>query len=177
MDKSKASQNTVQAPNEEPGFWQQFAQGFREERRKGWLLRGFFRQQKQMAVSERQAQFFSEAKGAVVKARRLRVAPTRVESFEDAVARQGLSEEFLYSQMQRHKWVHLGLYLVAGALLAYAFWMFLNFSVFMAVGVFSAALAVAVNGYIHGFRAWQIENRNLIRFQDALRIPGTYLVL
>tara|TARA_B100001105_G_scaffold100778_4_gene80733 strand:+ start:124 stop:657 length:534 start_codon:yes stop_codon:yes gene_type:complete len=177
MDKPKAPQNTAQATNEVPGFWQQFAQGIREERSKGWLLRGLLRQQKQMAVSDRQARFFSEAKGAVAKARRLKVAPTRVETFEEAIARQGLSEEFLYSQMQRHKWVHLGLYLVAGALLVHAFWMFLNSSAFMALGVLIASFAVAVNGYIHGFRAWQIENRNLIRLQDALRIPGTYLVL
>jgi hypothetical protein len=177
MDKPKAPQNSAQAPNEELGFWRQFARGFREERRKGWLFRGFFRQQKQMAVSDRQAQFFDEAKAAVAKVRHLKVAPARVETFEEAVARQGLTEEFLYGQMQRHKWVHLGLYLVAGALLVYAFWMFLNSSAFMAVGVLVASFAVAVNGYIHGFRAWQIENRNLIRLQDALRIPGTYLVL
>jgi hypothetical protein len=177
MDNAKAPKNTSQANEVEASFWKQFAQGFREERRKGWLFRGFFRQQKQMAVSERQARFIGEAKDALANVRRLKVAPSRVETFEEAVARQGLTEEFLYGQMQRHKWIHLGLYLVAGFLLVYAFWMFMNTSGFMAISVLIAALAVAVNGYIHGFRAWQIENRNLVRLQDALRIPGTYLVL
>jgi hypothetical protein len=159
MDNAKAPKNTSQANEVEASFWKQFAQGFREERRKGWLFRGFFRQQKQMAVSERQARFIGEAKDALANVRRLKVAPSRVETFEEAVARQGLTEEFLYGQMQRHKWI------------------FMNTSGFMAISVLIAALAVAVNGYIHGFRAWQIENRNLVRLQDALRIPGTYLVL
>jgi hypothetical protein len=169
----KPSTPPQQQPSaESTGFLAQLGRDWKEHRKKGVL-----RQQKDMAISERQTRFFGEAKRAVDKVRKMRVAPTRVESFEAAVARQGLSEQFLLGQLQRHKWVHLALYLVAGGLFVYAFWMFMNRSAFLAAGVLIASLAIAVNGYLHGFRAWQIENRNLIRLQDALRIPATYLVL
>lgn len=159
------------------GFWGGVLRDWRQEKSKGLIVRGVFRQQKKMAVNDRQMQFLNEAKQSLSKAIKLKIAPTRVETFEAAVARQGLTEEFLHSQLQRHKWAHLCLYLAAAAMFVYAFKVALQGSVILFIGVFAAAFATAVNGYIHGFRAWQIEKRNLIRLQDALRIPGTYLVL
>lgn len=164
--------------HEEPsGFVGRFFADWKAARQRGKGVRGFIAQQKEMAVSERQVVFFNEAKRAVKLAKAMKVAPTRVETFEQAVKRQGLTEDFLRQQMQRQKWVHLALYLVAGILLVYAFWLFMNRGGMLSLGTLVAAVAVAVNGYIHGFRAWQIENRNLIRLQDAIRIPSTYLVL
>lgn len=167
---STPSQN--EPTEQRPGFLAQLGRDWKEHRKKGLV-----RQQADMAISARQVEFFREAKSAVEKVRHMRVAPSRVESFEAAVARQGLSDQFLSEQMQRHKWVHLVLYLVAGSLFVYALWLLMNRGPFLAVGVSLASLAIAVNGYLHGYRAWQIENRNLIRLQDALRIPATYLVL
>lgn len=172
----KAS-SPAKASGDASSFATIFMSLMREQRKKGLFLRGLFQQQKDMAVSDRQVQFIAEAKASAKTLRHWRVNPTRVESFESAVARQGLTPEFLQAQMQRHKWVHLILYLAAGTLLAYAFWLFLNVGAMPGIVVAISAVGVAVNGYIHAFRAWQIEHRALIRLQDALRIPSTYLVL
>ncbi|MEJ6002704.1 hypothetical protein [Paucibacter soli] len=154
------------------GVLREIGRDFRAQRKKGLI-----RQQRDMAVSERQVEFISETKGLIQRVLALKVAPTRVETFEAAVKRLRLSDEFLEAQMQRHKSIHLALYMVAGALLVYGFWMYLNTGVIAAMAVLVAASGATVNGYLHGYRAWQIENRNLIRLQDAVRMPSTYLVL
>jgi hypothetical protein len=150
------------------------------KKRKG-VLRGWFSKliedQMRMASSPRRDRLIAETKEAINRVRALRVAPTRVEQFEDAVRRQRLSQQHLDEQARRYKNVHLGLYALAGALLVWAFYLTLKFNWFYGVGALLAATSAAINGYIHGFRAWQIEHRSLIKLQDALRIPSTYLVL
>lgn len=174
--------------SKEPSFLRQLGQGFLAERAKGnlptlnprtwFMFRGSIRQQRELAMSDRQRQFLAETLEVIERVKNLRVKnPTRSDSFEAAVKRQGLTEDFLQKKMQRLKWMHLGLYVFSGALLVYAFWLALNHGLIVALGVLAASLCAAVHGYLHGFRAWQIEHRNLIRLQDALRIPGTYLVL
>lgn len=150
------------------------------DRRPGFLrrwVRGVYEQQKTMASSSRRDQVVSEAMAAIKRARSLKVAPTRIETFEEAVARKGYTEEHLNAQMRQHKNIHLALYAVAGVLLVWALHLGLKFNWFFGLGAFLAAASAGVNGYIHGYRAWQIEHRSLIRLQDAIRIPGTYLVL
>lgn len=149
-------------------------------RRPGLLrrwVRGVFESQKAMAASPRRAQVVGETMSAIKRVRNLRVAPRRVETFEQAIARKGYSQERLDAQMRQHKHVHLALYAVAAALVVWALHLGLKFNWFFGMGALMAAVSAGVNGYIHGYRAWQIEHRNLIRLQDAIRIPGTYLVL
>lgn len=143
---------------------------------RGWVSK-LIADQKRMASSPRRDRLIAETKEALNRVRSLRVAPSRVETFENAVKRQRLSQEHLDQQARRHKSVHLGLYALAGALLVWALYLTLKFNWFYGVGALLAAVSTAINGYIHGFRAWQIEHRNLIKLQDALRIPSTYLVL
>lgn len=166
-------------PNDEPeGFFASVWKAYREDRKrhKG-IIKGTISQQKAMASSERQQEFFREAKETIERVRNLKVQPTRVETFEAAVRRLGLSQEQLREQCERHKRVHLTLYVLGSSLLVYAFWLLLNVGLIQAFGVLVASGAAFVNGYLHGYRAWQIENRNFIRLQDALRVLGTYLVL
>lgn len=155
-------------------FWRIFAQEYKINKGKG-----FFRQQKDMALSARQRKFLNEAKSATdnITANDAKKSARRVESFADAVTRQNLSEQHLSEQLQRFKNTHLAFYFAAGALLVYALWLVLNTGVLVSLGVLIASICAGVQGYIYGFRAWQIENRNLIRLQDAIRIPETYLVL
>ena len=156
------------------GFWRIFSQEYKLNKNKG-----FFRQQKDMALSARQRKFLAEAKSTAdnINANGAKKSPRRVESFTDAVARQNLSEQHLSEQLQRFKNAHLALYFAAGALLVYALWLALNTGVLVSIGVLTASVGLGIQGYIYGFRAWQIEHRNLIRLQDAIRIPETYLVL
>jgi hypothetical protein len=133
--------------------------------------------QKRMASSPRRDQVIAETKAAVNRARRLKLQPTRVETFEQAVRRKGYTPEFLASQAKAFKNTHLCLYAVAGTLLVYALHLTLKFNAFYGAGAFVTSACAAVIGYLYGFRAWQIDNRTLIKLQDALRIPGTYLVL
>ena len=141
-------------------------------RAKGWIGA-----QREEAGSARRAAFLNETGQAIRRAAALKLEPTRVETFDEAVQRMGLTEQALESQFKQFRSVHLTLYLFAGALLVYSFWLLLNAGAFSAISVLVASLGSAVYGYIHGFRAWQIQNRRLIRFQDALCEPGTYLVL
>lgn len=149
---------------------------WREQRSMG-VGRGFWRGQRQMVFSDRQKEFLADTAAQAGRIFARRVAPTRVESFAEAVARLGLSNADLAVQLRRHKAVHLSLYALAGVLLVYALYLGLNHGAWFGVGALIASAGMAVSGYLHGFRAWQIENRNLIRLQDALRAPQTYLVL
>lgn len=155
---------TEAAPKKPPGFV-------------GRLVGNFWREQKDMVVSKRQKQFLSETMDVVTRLREMRVAPTRVEEFEAAVARQGLTKQALETQFNRYKAVHLALYGISGALVVYALYLALNFNVYFGLGALIAAAGAAINGYLHGYRAWQIKNRNFILLQDAIKNVDTYLVL
>lgn len=148
--------------------------------KKGGLFRwvgGIVAQQREMVFGARHRQVLAETKRTLEGVRKLKVQPTRVETFEEAAVRLGWSNELLESQLRRFKSAHLILYAAAGLFLVYATYLGLNVGKLAGTGALIAALGAAVNGYLHGFRAWQIEHRNLIRLQDALRLPATYLVL
>ncbi|WP_137921282.1 hypothetical protein [Hydrogenophaga sp. 2FB] len=138
---------------------------------------GFWNQQREMAYPTHLAGFNKEVFRTYKGLLSGNVAPKRVETFDAAVARQGLTEEFLSSQLEKLKNLHVAMYVIGAFVLVYAVWLaitssllFGGVSAFWAVGIF-------VRGYLYGFRAWQIQNRDLIRLQDGIRIRGTYLVL
>lgn len=138
---------------------------------------GLWTQQREMAYPSHLAGFNKEVfrtyKGLLTG----NVAPKRVETFEAAVARQGLTEEFLSSQLERLKNLHVAMYVLGALVLVYAVWLAVSASLlFGGVSAFWAA-GMFIRGYLYGFRAWQIQNRDLIRLQDAVRIRSTYLVL
>jgi hypothetical protein len=136
------------------------------------------RQQVDQAWGQPQRTFWGETMAGVRRAFGVRVNPQRrVETFDAAVRRLGLTQAQLDEQLSKYKTVHLVLYGVAGALLVYGMHLTLAHGLLVGAGAYVAGLSAAVYGYLHGFRAWQIEHRSLIRLQDALRIPGTYLVL
>jgi hypothetical protein len=141
------------------------------------FVKRFFREQKALVFGGRAKELLGQTGETLRRVKDLKVSPTRIETFEAAVARKRLSPAQLDSQLRRFKNVHLALYAIAGLLMVYALYLALNFNIFFGLGAFVAALGAAVNGYLHGFRAWQIENRNLIKLQDAVRVPATYLVL
>lgn len=142
----------------------------------GWIS-GVVSQQREMAypshVAELNKEVFSTYKGLFNGS----IKPKRVESFEDAVVRMGLTDKFLAQQLERLKNLHVVMYCLGGLVLVYAFW--LAMSSFLLFGAVSAfwGLGILVRGYIYGYRAWQIQNRDLIRLQDAIKIKSTYLVL
>lgn len=141
------------------------------------MFGNFWREQKEMAVSSRQKQFLKETADVVTRLRNMRVAPTRIEEFGAAVARKGLTEATLQKQFTQYKMVHISLYGIAGVLLVYALYLALNFNAYFGAGALIAAAGAAVNGYLHGYRAWQIKNRNFVLLQDAIKNIDTYLVL
>jgi len=145
-------------------------------RLRSWLS-GVASQQAEMAypshVAELNKEVFRTYKGLLTKS----VTPKRVETFEAAVARMSLSEEFLAGQLERLKNLHVIMYCLGGLVMLYAFWLAMSSSfIFGAVSAFWA-LGILIRGYLYGYRAWQIQNRDLIRLQDAIKIKGTYLVL
>lgn len=151
-----------------------------ESAKKGFLRRWVGKlvaDQKRMASSPRRDLVIADTKAAINRARRMKIQPTRIETFEQAVRRKGYTPEFLALQAKKFKNTHLCLYGLAGALLVFGLHLTLKFNAFYGAGAFLMSACIAVNGYLIGFRAWQIDNRKLIKLQDALRIPGTYLVL
>ncbi|MFK4705782.1 hypothetical protein ABIC83_002621 [Roseateles asaccharophilus] len=169
-----ADKDTTQG--EEPtglrGAMRSVGRDYRAFRRKG-----FFARQAEVAAIGRQTEVLGETKNIIKRALAMRVRPGRVEAFEAAVARLGLSQEELDAKMNGHMRTQWLLYSVASALIVYAWWLTLNSGLIPGVTALVASIGPIVSGYVHGFRAWQIQNRNLIKLQDALRIPGTYLVL
>ena len=104
-------------------------------------------------------------------------APRPREPFLAAARRLGLTESDLRSQERRYKAMHLCLYLTSGALLVGALWLELNVSGAWGAWAVLCSCGLAVQGYLAGFRAWQIQHRMFIRLQDAVRIRDTYLVI
>ena len=136
-----------------------------------------WQEQKKAAYTDAQKQFWAET---VAGARRLSVSrrtPSRVESFEAAVERLGLTDVDLAAQRLRFTVGQLLLYAFAGLLLAYATYVGLNVSLYTGCLIAAASVAAAIQGYVLGFRVWQIKHRSLIRLQDAIRRLDTYLVL
>lgn len=165
MTKTPASNNSAAAkPGDKPGFLRR-------------TFTGFWSQQREMAYPPHVAELNRDVFKAYKTIFGSKIQPKRVETFEAAVKRQGLSEEFLAEQLDRLKNLQVIMYLMGGAILLYAFWLFLYTSVlFGAVTAFWGA-GILIRGYLYAYRAWQIANRDLIRLQDAIRIKSTYLVL
>lgn len=93
------------------------------------------------------------------------------------MARHGVRVVDLQAMSFRLKAAHLAMYAIAIALLLYGFWMALNVSLIKGLAVLVASGGVAVQGYLAGYKALQIERRTLIPLRDALRDVSTYLVL
>lgn len=143
----------------------------------GWFRRLASEQANQVWGPAHRA-FWSETMSGVKRAFATRVNENRrVETFEGAVQRLGLTDEFLDDQLCKYKAAHLMLYGLSGLMLVFGTYMGTHYSVISGLAAYIAAGGGFVSGYLHGFRAWQIENRNLIRLEDAVRIRGTYLVL
>ena len=99
------------------------------------------------------------------------------ESFDESMARLGTTEESLVVSFRSLRLSHWVLYVVSAALCLYFFYLAMNGQVLVGLSVLCASVGAAVNGYISGFRAWQIRNRRLISLQRAIRIADTYLVI
>jgi Flp pilus assembly protein TadB len=150
-------------------------------KKKGWFgfrwAFNYWADTKKQAYNARQQQFNRDLLQQYKTLATMHKAPRRVTTFEAAMQRSGLSEKDLAKRLRRLKAVHLGLYFFALAVAVYALFLGLNYSVSSGILALLVTLASGVYGYLNGFRAWQLEHRNLIRLQDAVRIPGTYLVL
>lgn len=99
------------------------------------------------------------------------------ESFDESMARLGTTEESLAVSFRSLRLSHWVLYVVSAALCLYFFYLAMNGQILVGLSVLCASVGAAINGYISGFRAWQIRNRRLISLQRAIRIGDTYLVI
>jgi hypothetical protein len=155
---------------------------FREEwaahkaKNKG-AIKGTIRQQFSMAASSRVADFWSLTFDQVRRVRAMRHAPTRVETFEEACARLKLSNDDLAAQFKQFRLAHWLCYGIGIAIFVYAYWLGLNTGLLPAAGAFLFAIGAMVNGYLYGFRAWQIQIRDLAPLTQAVRRLDSYLVV
>jgi hypothetical protein len=145
-------------------------------RRPGFFGR-LFREQKEQAFNESHKRFLSEIWQQYKDIASLKKKPVVVESFEEAVERNSLTDEFLKEQFLRFRRAQFTIYAIAVLLFVYAVYFSATAGLIWGLGVFVASIGAAINGYLNGFRAWQIKHRNLIRLQDAIWIPGTYWVV
>jgi hypothetical protein len=100
-----------------------------------------------------------------------------VESFQAWATRHELTAEFIEAQGSRFRTTHLALYLLAGLTFVYSIWLTINAGLIFGLVSVLWSLGIAIQGYIFGFRAWQMLNRRRIRFSDAVFMPETYLVI
>lgn len=100
-----------------------------------------------------------------------------VESFQNWAIRLELTAEFIEQQGARFRTTHLALYLLAGLTFVYSIWLTVNAGLTFGLVSLLWSFGIAVQGYIYGFRAWQMLNRRRIRFVDAVFMPETYLVI
>ena len=138
------------------------------------------RQQWRALWGEHQAGLWREFRSAIAyawTAWRERRPQVVVETWESLCARKGYTEEAIADGLRRALHQHWLMYAVAGVVVVYAAWLMETASVMAGLVAFAPAVGALVCGYCAGYRAWQLQHRRLIRFVDALRIRGTYLVL
>ena len=140
-------------------------------------IRGTLRQQIAMAISARVAEFWSATFDQIRRVRDMRRAPTRIETFEQACQRLKLSPQDLEAQFQQFRLAHWLCYGIGACILLWSFWLYLSSSWIPALGASLFAFGAMVNGYLYGFRAWQIQVRELAPLTKALKRLDSYLVI
>lgn len=160
---------------EQRSFWGIFRATLNEQRSKGaFWFKGSIKQQLEMAAPPRE---LGNVLGALRPSGVRSAEQARADEFEASVARFGISQEHLDAKLRHHIRLHHLYYGVGFLALLYGWWFLLNFSLLKSVPCLAVAIGLVINGYLQGFRAWQIQNRQLITLRDALRNPATYLVL
>lgn len=169
MENVKSHQAPV--PEQDVGFFRLWWRSSRES---------LFKQQRRALWGEHQSGLWNEVRATVVYARvawRDRRPQVLTETWESLCARKGYTEEAIADGLRRALHQHWLMYAVAGVVVVYAAWLMETASVMAGLVAFAPAVGALVCGYCAGYRAWQLQHRRLIRFVDALRIRGTYLVL
>lgn len=141
------------------------------------LFGRFWGQQKKAVYSDASREFTADIAKIVRHVRAHDATPTRVETFQNAIDRFGLTADDLKRRETRFKHLHWGFYSLAFLLVLYALYVALNNSLYVGIVISFSALACLTQGYVYGFRAWQVQNRNLISLPAALRNPDTFLIL
>lgn len=101
----------------------------------------------------------------------------QVEQFSVWQQRNGLSNEFLQKQGESFRITQFFMYPLGFLVMLYGLWLGLTVAWWMGVGVAIWGAGAVVQGYIAGFRAWQLLNRRRVDIRDAIWMPETYLVL
>ncbi|MCZ8255005.1 MAG: hypothetical protein O9327_04995 [Polaromonas sp.] len=166
------------APGAKPGFKdimrEEWAQ--RKSNSKG-VIAGTMRQQIAMANSPRVADFWSSTVDQIRRVRSMRREATRLETFEQACQRLKLDGKQLDEQFKQFRFAHWICYLIGAVVLLWSFWLFLTSGFIPATGALLFAVGALVNGYLYGFRAWQIQTRQLAPLTVALKRLDSYLVI
>lgn len=147
--------------------------------------KGIVAEQREQAYPQRLRKFNSgiaESVRDTVKRARETMASMRrpqppIESFQSWATRQELTAEFIEAQGSRFRVTHLALYLLAGLTFVYSIWLTINAGLIFGLVSVLWSFGIVIQGYIFGFRAWQMLNRRRIRFSDAVFMPETYLVI
>lgn len=159
-----------------------------QEKKSGAITRwgkGLVAEQREQAYPQRLRDFnngtAATIRNTVAHAREalasLRKPQQPIESFQDWATRQELTSEFIESQGARFRTTHLALYLLAGLTFVYSIWLTVNAGLVFGLVSVLWSFGIAIQGYIFGFRAWQMLNRQRIRLVDAVFMPETYLVI
>lgn len=146
------------------------------QKKPGYFAR-LWRQQKEAVYGDAARQNLQQTKGALRTLIENHRKPRRVETFDAACARLNLTDSRLQQLESQFKTTHWAMYALGAILSVYALYLGLNVGKLHGLSVLIAATAALVQGYVSGFRAWQLQNRRFIKLQDAIRLPGTYLVL
>lgn len=140
-------------------------------------IKGTFRQQIAMAKSQRVSDFWQLTFEMIRRARGQGRHPTRIETFDEACLRLRLTHEDLAAQFKQFRLAHWLCYGLGTSIMVYAYWLSLNSGWIPATGAFLFSVGALVNGYLYGFRAWQIQIRELAPLTDAVRRIDSYLVV
>lgn len=99
----------------------------------------------------------------------------RTETFENAVARLGLSEAELAQRRRQFVFGARSCYLTGLAILALTAYHAYFGNVAGGIGGLAVFLVCIYAGFLRAFRAWQIELQRLARFQEFLATPEAWL--
>lgn len=142
----------------------------------GYFAR-LWRQQKEAVYGDAAKVNLEQTRVAVRKLVQNHRKPQRIETFEAACERLSLTAGRLKKLESQFKATHWAMYAIGCALTVYALYLGLNVGKLHGFAVALAAIAAFVQGYVSGFRAWEIQNRRFIKLNAAIRLPDTYLVL
>jgi hypothetical protein len=135
------------------------------------------RDAKKMMTPETSKRFREEVMGDISESLNATHKPSRIETFDEAVARQGLTEDQIQKRFKQFVLISRVFYLTSFVCIGISiFYFWAGTSILASIATMVWGLAGSLSGWKYAYRAWQIKIRRLALPIEGLRNPEAWFV-